>query len=221
MPDERDWDQPELVTCDVTGETVPEDETVVIEGRRVSARGKQILLDRLGTGDRLDGEVEPPGNWRRLGCGILDSLIVGLFGAGIGAIMGFLLLNGSDDQIVRTSGGIELVGAVISVLYFALMHAASGQTLGKKLGRYKVVNLDGTDISGGTAFVRALMYVGVQGVPALIALFGGLGLYGLYEGLSMGVGIYVLVNLIAILVNKERRAIHDLVAGTKTVMNDD
>jgi uncharacterized RDD family membrane protein YckC len=65
------------------------------------------------------------------------------------------------------------------------------------------------------------MYVGVQGIPALVALFGGLGLFGLYEGLSMGVGIYVLVNLIAILVNKERRAIHDLVAGTKTVMNDD
>lgn len=208
-----------MVRCDITGEPVPEDETVVIEGKRVSARGKQILLDRLSTGHNLDGELEAPGSWRRLGCYILDAILVGVAGALVGFVVGFTLMTGSVED-VRVGAAAELLGALIGMLYFGLMHAAGGQTLGKKAGRYKVVNLDGTDIEMKTAMLRAFMFVGINGISAVVLLIGGIQIVVVYQIIAVVVGVYALANAITVLVSKDKRAIHDMIAGTRVVMLD-
>ncbi|MEM8738437.1 MAG: RDD family protein [Planctomycetota bacterium] len=220
MPDDPTSDQPNIVLCDVTQEPVPEDETVVIQGKRVSARGKQILLDQLSTGHNLAGEIEAPGSWRRLGCAIVDGLLVGIVGGVLGAVVGGVTAAATGNLDPRVQGGTEVLSAAIAMLYYGLMHANGGQTLGKKLGKFKVINLDGSDIDTKTAMVRAFMFTGIQALSGLVLVIGGASFFVAYSAVAGAVGIYGLANAITVLVTKDKRAIHDMAAGTRAVMID-
>lgn len=221
MSEQPGFESNKMVACEVTNQMVPEDETVVIQGKRVSARGKQILLDQLSTGHNIDGELEAPGSWRRLGCAILDGLIVALFGAGFGAVLGLVFLSGGGTQDGRVEGGIETVATLIGMMYFALMHASSGQTVGKKVGKYKVINLDGSSIDFKTALIRAFMFNGMGMISGAVLLVGGYDLLTVYTVVAGVIGIYGLANAITVLASKDKRAIHDMLAGTRVVMLED
>ena len=212
--------QPEMVRCEVTDQWVPADETVVIQGKRVSAQGKQILLDNLRAGHNIDDEMEAPTSLRRFGCAFLDGILMGLVGAALGAALGVALFasgGSSYDYSVRVEGLISIVGAAIGVLYFTLMHANGGQSLGKKAGKIKVVNLDGSDITFGTALVRALMFSGLGGLPALLMIAGGASLATAALVVNGVVGAYGLANCITVLASRQKRAIHDMIAKTRVI----
>lgn len=219
-------DQPMLVRCEVTNDLVPEDETVMLQGKRVSARGKQILLERLGTGQSLDNELEAPGSLRRFGCAILDGILVGLVGAVVGGALGAAIAAGGGDIDARVIGMFEFFGGLIAFAYFVLMHASRGQTLGKMAGKIKVVNLDGSDISFTTALIRGLMFNGIQLLPSLLVIVLGEAFFGTFEDfapydiLTAVIGLYVLANAITVLVAKDKRAIHDFIAGTRVIQLD-
>ena len=222
----------EMVQCEITGAWVPADETVEFRGRRVSAAGKQILFERLQAGESLPGEVEIAGRWIRLGCGIVDSILMGAVGFGILIVFvggSFLaLLSGSSPSL--TSGSrfvlMQAAGTVAATLvqfgYYAWMHARFGRTLGKMAGRLRVVQENLQPITRRQAVGRSALYTmpNLLGVAALLlglvpqvaehaVLIGGV--------LNVAVSVFVITNLLFIVFTVKRRAIHDLAAGTVVV----
>ncbi len=133
---------------------VPEDELVTFQGQRVCAEGKAILLERLQAGEGLPGEFKRPTVLRRFGCIFLDGLIVVL---PLAILTGIVAGTSGSMQI---GGAISLLAVCVEIVYFGQMHASGGQTVGKKAGKLKVVNLDGSAISTKTAYVRAVAYIG-------------------------------------------------------------
>jgi hypothetical protein len=51
---------PGMGRCEVTGKLVPEDELVELNGQRVCAEGKAILLERLTSGESAGENDAPP-----------------------------------------------------------------------------------------------------------------------------------------------------------------
>ncbi|MFP4055241.1 MAG: RDD family protein [Candidatus Brocadiia bacterium] len=209
-----------LVQCDVTGEWVPEDEIITFRGYRVSAEGKAILLERLKSGERLPGEMERPTFMRRLGCLLLDGLVLGL----VSVLVMTLGLVGSPGEVVpgeqarSATAGFNLFFALLTVAYFALLQGATGQSLGKMAGRVRVVLPDGGPIGYGKAFVRSVVKEGPQVVPPAVLLAGGA---SLAEAFQVAVGLYMLVNLGVMLSDQaQHRALHDRVAGTRAIVVD-
>jgi uncharacterized RDD family membrane protein YckC len=198
-------------TCAVTGQVVPEDELVTIHGQRVCAEGKAILLDRLKAGEGLPGELATPSQIRRLGCIILDGLIVGVpFG-----VANAVLRADSTQPNLATVGLISIIGTAVAIVYFGQMHASRGQTVGKIAGKTKVVNMDGTPITMQTAYIRAIAYTGISVVSGIAYLTGSVGLIGIT---SLIVGIWGFSNAVACLVDRKfQRTLHDRISGTRVI----
>jgi len=192
---------------------VPEDELILFQGQQVCAEGKAILLDRLKAGDALTGGMERPSFWRRLGCFMLDGIILGL-PMQIGRIALFGLAAPPvlpPSQLLYT-----LFTQLVFFVYFGQFHAISGQSLGKKAGKIIVVNEDGTRITTKTAYIRALAYMGVNILATLAAVIGGRSAYVIMLAVS---SLWLLAEVICLLVDREgQRSLHDRIAGTRVVL---
>jgi len=228
------------VMDDITGKQVPADETVVLHGYRVGPEGKQQLLERLQAGESPTGEPERPGFWRRVGCYLLDSLIIGavtgcLAGALMAGFMGALMSSGqvapgggpggtaatARPTVLAMQGGVQMLAQFVMLAYFAIQHASSGQTIGKRAGRLRVVNMDLTPISTGTAWLRGL-YIFAPGLLAglvlLMAPLGPITINTVFTIVNFGGGIYVLINFIIGLADTQsQRALHDRWSGTRVI----
>lgn len=100
----------------------------------------------------------------------------------------------SDPMIFVSGFAIGVFSFILGyVIYEALMLANRGQTLGKIVMRIKVVRIDGTAISAGQAWGRAVLRIVLSGILSLL-------------------------NYIPAFATKEKTCIHDLVAGTRVVM---
>lgn len=197
--------------CAITGKVVAEDELVTINGQRVCAEGKAILIDRLKSGESLPGESEKPTVLRRFGCIFLDwTLIASPF-----LIFNVVLRDAIHVRFILV-GTIALVSRTASIIYFGAMHAARGQTVGKIAGKLKVVNdIDASPITTQTAYVRALAYAGPGLLTGFVAFAGSRALMSMT---SMIVMAYLLINVIFALIDSGRqRALHDRIAGTRIV----
>jgi uncharacterized RDD family membrane protein YckC len=105
------------------------------------------------------------------------------------------VLTGNDIAWNRGDTWVVLAYAVWAFAYFAYSWAASGRTAGMALFGVRVVRDDGTAASGGRAVVRTLAF-------PLSFLLLGLGFAG-------------------ILVGGQRRALHDVIAGTAVIYSWD
>jgi uncharacterized RDD family membrane protein YckC len=127
---------------------------------------------------------------RRFGAQFLDGMITG-----IPAFIVIIALAGTGVIFGRGSNPITtpllLLPTVIAVIYQASMLKARGQTLGKIALKIKVVRPDGADISGGQAWGR--------------------------EVSRAVLGFLYVVDLVPALFTKDRRTIHDMLAGTRVV----
>ena len=95
------------------------------------------------------------------------------------------------------------------------MHAARGQTVGKIAGKLRVVNLDGSPITSGQAYIRAIAYVGIGYLSAAAIM---LRLPTFIMVASVVAGIYGLANLLFALFDfNQQRALHDRIAGTRVI----
>jgi uncharacterized RDD family membrane protein YckC len=169
--------------CEVTGEILPADSLVQFQGKWVSEKGKQILLERLQSGEpTVSNEWVRPGFWRRFGCYLLDWLIFGVveiacsmilaIAAAIFAISGAKqvhppsLTPGAPPPSWAIWFGIltMLVINILLILYFSYPHYKWGRTPGKYVGRLKVVTLDGSPLTFRRALLRAVLYL----LPVLI-----------------------------------------------------
>jgi uncharacterized RDD family membrane protein YckC len=91
---------------------------------------------------------------------------------------------------------ITIVGFVVwAIIYFAHPWSSSGRTLGMAIVGLRVVRTDGSPVSFGRAVVRILT------LPLSL--------------LFLGIGFLIM------LVQPERRALHDLIAGTAVVYSWD
>jgi uncharacterized RDD family membrane protein YckC len=88
---------------------------------------------------------------------------------------------------------VSVVVTLIPLAYFFLTIAFTGRTLGKALMGIEVQTLDGKRLSAVRSFIRAVAYL-----VSIIPLFAG---------------------FFWVLVDRDRRAWHDHIAGTRVVFN--
>ena len=230
-PDPQQNSSSPMAQCSVTGQWHPEDDLVSFQGQLVSAEGKQILLDRLMAGEAPATDMTRPGVLRRWWCLFLDGLVM-IIPTVVVQVFLFEITaasSGANPNSGGPAGALLLLGfyavllGLMYVAYFSICHAKWGCTIGKKAGKLRVVNLDGSPISTGTAWIRGFAYVGGNVVIGLMTLIVGLmgspmvamGVFGIVELLVFG---WMLADIIMALVDtRMQRSLHDRVAGTRVV----
>ena len=132
--------------------------------------------------------ARPAGFWIRVVALVIDLVLFGLvqFSLKLVAMRGWGL-DAADASIFELT--ITAFTAAFALLYVTLLHATTGQTLGKLLVGARVVLVDGERVPIGAALLRSLAYV------VSLATFG--------------VG-YLMAGL-----RHDKRALHDLLAGTR------
>jgi uncharacterized RDD family membrane protein YckC len=123
---------------------------------------EQLLDVRSGVSGPLD--LAPIG--RRIWAYLADVLILYIANLAIGFVIGVAMRGGAAQVLGCVS---MLISLVITVVYDASLVAASGQTLGKRALKIKVVAEDGANVTTGQAWGRALAKL----IPfaQLVALF--------------------------------------------------
>jgi uncharacterized RDD family membrane protein YckC len=170
---------------------------------------------------------DPAGHVPRFFAYIIDIIIVTIFCAIVGAILGFLsptsFSNQSSTELISSS-----ISIVIVTLYFALLHSGSkGATFGKQICNIQLVNENGI-IPFWLAVVRAILptilsigFVVVLGLlmsPLFIA-FDGMG--------DLNVILLILFSMIFLIVmlspywiiftNDHRKSMIDMICKTRVV----
>ncbi|EGQ9283836.1 RDD family protein [Vibrio vulnificus] len=139
--------------------------------------------------------------WSRFGAAIIDSVVLGIVMLPLAYFTGGF--DGlSEDPPVEPSLSYQLVMALLGFSLYCVVNwkllGQSGQTVGKKAMKIKVVNIDGSQAKvQDLVFKRYAFMVFISYIP----LVGG---------------ILNLVNLIMIF-GKQKRALHDKVAKTRVI----
>ena len=153
------------------------------------------------------------GFWRRIGAFVIDGIILGLIGMGLGLFL--------ETLFVEIGVWGRFIGFVIALLYFGVMNSevANGQTLGKKLLKIRVVSSGNKPIGIIKSFAR----YSILGVPFFLngAQFSDETMFSfwlyilafiVFGGLFSTVYLYVFNRV-------TRQSLHDLVVNTY-VVND-
>jgi uncharacterized RDD family membrane protein YckC len=150
--------------CSRCGSTFCRDCLVEIGGKPYCATCKteQLLDVRSGVSGPLD--LAPIG--RRIWAYLADCLILYVVNFILGSVVGLAMRGGAP----RALGCVTVLASlVLTILYDAILVAASGQTLGKRALKIKVVTETGDNVTTGQAWGRALAKL----IPfaQLVALF--------------------------------------------------
>jgi len=176
--------------CSRCGGTFCGDCLVDIQGQSYCATCKeQQLLDVRSGVDRTHLEYASIG--RRFAAQFLDGLIIGMPTLILVFAVAFMSAAGGKAPAPWINLWF-LIPSVIAIVYEALMIRAKGQTLGKMALKVKVVSPDGTNVSAGQAWGRAV-------------------------GRAL-LGFLYIIDYIPALFTKEKTCIHDMMARTRVVM---
>ncbi|CAM3098801.1 RDD family protein [Vibrio rarus] len=139
--------------------------------------------------------------WSRVGAAIIDSVVLGI------VMLPLAYFTGGFDGLaesppVEPSFSYQLIMALLGFSLYCVVNwkllGQSGQTVGKKAMKIKVVNLDGSQAKvQDLVFKRYAFMVFISYVP----IVGG---------------ILSLINLVMIF-GKQKRALHDRVAKTRVI----
>lgn len=156
----------------------------------------------------------------RFWAGIIDTLIAIPFFIAI-----TLLWEASTSTLVAV-----LCFAIVTFAYAAysiLMHGYYGQTLGKRAMKIRVLSVDDEPASMRQALLRDCVWLALAIIGFFLDLpevLGGEYLTTLNEETSLlediiahGTSAWLVLEMITMLFNDKRRAIHDLIAGTVVV----
>ena len=156
---------------------------------------------------------------KRFLAGIVDSIV-------------FIPLMVADHFILQEGRPIPLLAgwAIISFMsysvYSVVMHARYGQTLGKMATKVKVLAATETSVPG---FKRSLLRDSVYIVMMIVSLFwfivillqDGFSAAYLESNVSLVIGLFSVgwffLELVTMLMNPRRRALHDYIGGTVVV----
>ncbi len=151
------------------------------------------------------------GFWRRFLAAAIDGLILG--------VSAFLLGLVFFAQFARLGGWGRAVGFVVALIYYGFLNSkvGSGQTVGKRLVRIRVVSADQAPISISRSFFRFF----ILGAPCFLngAAFPPRIFQSWIGGVVIGVIFGVGGSIVYLLVfnRRNRRSLHDLIAGTLVV----
>ena len=143
------------------------------------------------------------GRGSRLGAVIIDLIII------IPAIIGIAMITGFWDEIFpRLANGIPLslkenlimflVGQSVFLMLNGSFLANYGQTIGKKLMKIKIVDMEGNNL--GLIKLYSLRYLA----------------FSLFSQIPVAGGLISLLNILFVF-GKERRCLHDRLAGTQVI----
>jgi uncharacterized RDD family membrane protein YckC len=144
------------------------------------------------------------GWWRRVGATVLDAFIVVPLALAAGLALGVDVDRLWSESATASDRWLSTAGSfLVALLYFpAIMRATDGRTLGKMATRIRVVRTDERPMS----FVRATWReVVVKQALALLPSF---------------LWILALLDDLWPLWDRENRAVHDMLAGTRVVRSD-
>lgn len=103
-------------------------------------------------------QVQYVGVGRRFVAILVDSILLGIVFGVIGALFGQFHASGGSVSVSLT-GVPAVLTFVIFFLYFIVLEAALGATLGKLLLGIRVVNVDGSRISWGASILRNILRI--------------------------------------------------------------
>ena len=181
--------------CTRCAEPFCPDCTVTILGNTLCAPCKtEQLLDLQSGTDRL--QIVYAGFWQRFGAQVLDGLIYGVPAYLIFAAVMFQVTW--QMQRSNTPPGPEILLGYIPLFVFPILYEAlmlplkNGQTVGKMALRLRVVRTDGSPITAGQAWARA--------VTRLI------------------LGCLIVVDYLPFFFTDEKTTLHDMIARTRVVV---
>jgi len=151
------------------------------------------------------------GFWRRIGAFLLDSVVLGIVGLG----MGFFL----EKFFVEIGAWGILIGFSIALIYFGIMNSglANGQTLGKKALEIRVVDGKNKPIS----FIKSIGRYSVIGIPYFLngAQFPVEATSTVWHEIFSFVCFCVYLSVVYLYVfnRNTRQSLHDLIFGTYVV----
>lgn len=192
---------PELKSWIVDGRVAPRTQVWRSDQARwLPAVQYQELQPEIGqieamTAEPMDATGRPVGFWARVGAYLLDVVLLCLV---------FWLVWGpikvTPDDMKDPERLMEIMRPManrffwMQLVYFVLFNGAIGATVGKMLLRARVTNLDGSPIGFLKAFVRWLVWY-----LCMIPLYLG---------------------FLVVPFRRDKRGLHDLVAGTKVIYRD-
>ncbi len=135
-------------------------------------------------------EPPPAGFWVRVAAVVLDGALFILVEVLLAFAAGLVWGPGiAEAPVFRPTVSVFML--VFGAVYYLVMHAVFGQTLGKMLLDLHVIEADGRPLTAATAALRSFGY-------SISALTFGLG--------------FLLAGL-----RRDKRALHDLIAGSRVV----
>ncbi|CEJ71325.1 RDD family protein [Chryseobacterium oranimense G311] len=151
--------------------------------------------------------------WSRVWALLIDSLILGIFGYILGSVFENFLISLREEA--------KLIGWFISLAYFSILNSKlnNGQTIGKKIMKIQVTDIEGRTVSLKTSFIRSLILT----APFFLNGFKITGsetfsVVNIIQSMiifTLGLGIMVFY-----IFNKEtRQSLHDIVAKTYVVQD--
>jgi uncharacterized RDD family membrane protein YckC len=148
---------------------------------------------RTPAADWVSSQGHYAGSVSRFLAFVLDAAVsAGLFALGLAATsLVVQVVTGHSVSWSRTNIVVAIIFAAWELFYFGYSWAASGRSFGMAVLGVRVVRADGRALEPRQGVVRALVF-------PLSFLFCGLGFLG-------------------ILVQREHRALHDLIAGTAVI----
>lgn len=151
------------------------------------------------------------GFWGRIGAFVLDLLLLGALGWGLGLFFA--------DDFARMGGWGRVIGFAIASIYFGVMNSrlGVGQTLGKRALNLRVSSTDGALLSPSRSFARTA----VLNIPFFLngAPFNAdVLLSWLVYPLSLAVlGLGLSIVYLYVFNRKTRQSLHDLIVGSTVV----
>lgn len=171
--------------------------------------------------------------WRRFWASIIDAVAINTLLFIPGRLDDFLLDPERNGLVIFLW---SLVTSVLSLAYFIFLHAHFGQTVGKMVTKVKVLDVSETALpSYRQAFLRDILPVGttvIYLIGLLISLANGTYTYVSWSDATESTSVeltwseqlviyaslaWMLIEIVTMLANKKRRAIHDFIAGTVVV----
>lgn len=174
-------------------------EVAMAGGLLVGGAGKEETLQRMREGVKEEGGVSPGGFWVRVVAKMVDNILLMIPGQLVLGLLGFSesLASAKADPsrlglVMKVMVIQSLVGVVLAANYNGWMVARYGATVGKMLVGLKVVRAgDLAPLGFGRAFGRYFAE--------------------LLNGLTLGIGYAMVV------FRADKRALHDLIAGTQVI----
>ncbi|MGC8560860.1 MAG: RDD family protein [Phycisphaerae bacterium] len=194
-----------LRRCEITGEKFPPDQIIYFRGRWVGARGKQILLDRLRSGEGPGPEFIPPKMFQRAKAFCFDW--AALFA-------------------LATMGAYCLPFTLVILLEFVIFTAAfgyqigqTGQTWSTRLAGIRIISRTGEPPGVMRGVIRtALYFLPLLLIYLIMAGYTILPPARLSVVWAIALVVYLPVNIVCLLLDSsQRRAFYDLLAGTRPV----